>query len=259
MKKLICIPILFIFHSHAICQDKTPGYKLPASFRFDYEVVQMNIDKKKSADSAEMHWYYDKDGQYGALKVVKGKSPSDNDNFVVFDKEGTMIIFDQGKKSVVIMRLRKLMGDFGAAAAKDSSGHMHRDTDKKEKYSSVKTGKTKNIAGYPAEEYLVTDDKGKKGFVWYAKVDFNPQTIFGFAADAMKERSANNPFMRALTAPNSLLAEVDSEEDGRAFYTKSISKKTLSMPTQGYAVQDFSNMNLKEMIQEEMKKKKEKQ
>jgi hypothetical protein len=185
---------------------------------------------------------------------------ADKNSMVIFTKDGVTIAIDNDKKSIVIFRMSNMLSGFAnnAASAKTNpSANAHHDS--AANYQSLKTGNTKQICGYPAEEYVVTDNKGEKAHVWYVKVDFNAQLFYTMAASGMKgpgnsDNSPQNPFQKSMSNPNLLVGEVDAEKHPEhALTTESITKKEMVIATSGYNVRNMSNMSLQDMMQQKGK------
>jgi hypothetical protein len=139
----------------------------------------------------------------------------------------------------------------------------------------VKTGKTKQVFGYTAEEYskqFTEEENGKTRSgtmsVWYAKVDFDPQMMFSMGLGSlageepnskMKGSHSNNMIGLGLTQKNYLLIEIDFAEQGGKSGTGmrvvSIEKTDFGKSTEGYYIKNYSGMNMKEMMQKEMEDK----
>lgn len=239
-------------------------YQVPDSYSFDYEVVQVSINKKNAADSTVMHYLYTKSGNYAGLRFGGSKGG----RLIVFTKDGASILFDDDKKNITIMNMRKMLLDLANTVKgmnKDSlTGRLKEKIDAK-KIRTAKTGNTKQISGYTADEYIVSDSGGHKASVWYAKVDFNTQLyyILGMGADNLLKMTnspvARDPLVQALAEPKTLLTEIDAGDSrdgkGMAMHTRAISKTVTSISTKGYEVKNYSNMSFKEIMQAESKKK----
>lgn len=141
--------------------------------------------------------------------------------------------------------------------------NLRKKTDGKE-FQSVKTGNIKQIGNYTTEEYSVSDSKGRKATVWCAKVDFNTQTDYILAAvggnflQMMSSRMTTHPLFQALTQPKTLVTDMETRDsaDGHSMnlHTVSISSSASMITTSGWTVNNYSNMTLPEIFQEEMKK-----
>jgi hypothetical protein len=139
----------------------------------------------------------------------------------------------------------------------------------------VKTGKTKQVFGYTAEEYskeFTKDENGKEHSgtmsVWYAKVDFNPEMMFsmgmgnlaaGQSQSKMNQSHPNNMLGLGLTQKNYLLTEMDFVEKGGKSGTGmkviSIEKTSFSKSTDGYYIKNYAGMSMMEMMQKENEEK----
>jgi hypothetical protein len=251
----------------AFPQAKAP-YQLPESFHFDYEVVQVVTNKKNATDTSSMHYFYTKSGDYAGMNTGGGRNNRKND-FVIFTKTGDWVVIDDNKKTITIINMANMMKDFGNAAKemkKDSLSTHAKSKYDPGQYQSVKTGNTKTISGYTSEEYKITDNKGHKISIWYAKVDFNTTLsyLFGMgggnagATGSYMNPAGANPMLRAVADPNALMTEMHSEESSDRkeieIQTQSITKTSSSKSTVGYLVNNYSNMDLKEMMQAESKK-----
>ena len=168
-----------------------------------------------------------------------------------------------------------------AAIAKAIPKKEKTEAEKKKPYDQIqtnfaKTGRTKQFFGYPAEEYsgeFTGEDKGKMRSgtisVWYAKVDFDPQMMFsmglgslgggGQSLSKMNQSHSDNFFGLGLTQKNCLLVEMDFAEKGgeqkAGMKAISIEKTDFSKNTEGYNVQNYSGMSMKDMFRKEMEQK----
>jgi hypothetical protein len=253
MKKVIYsivfLSALFFIPRPAVSQQKA-AYQVPDSYNFDYEVVQqVNSTNKSSSDPKTITYHYSQNGDYSALSA-SGK----NNSLIIYTKDGTMIIVDDQKKTLTVLHMQNMMGDIAKiaeqykknnpSATSPSANHDSSD------FKYGKTGNTKQISGYTAEEYSYTSSKGEKGSVWYAKVDFNTASFFMMGAKAAssnpaamnKYGGASSPYPQ-LTDPHLLLTEAEnSSHPGESLTTQSISKKSLVITTKGYTVNDLSNL-----------------
>jgi hypothetical protein len=102
----------------------------------------------------------------------------------------------------------------GKAMSRDSLTAKSKDKEDPRQIQSEKTGNTKMISGYTAEEYKITKKDGHSMRVWYAKVDFNTQLYYmlGMGGGASRSNMGNqNSFLQTIAQPNTLLAEIDSD------------------------------------------------
>lgn len=263
MKTNICpIALLFVLSvaPRTMKAQQPPAYHVPDSFTFDYEVVQQMTGKKDKPSN--ITYEYNQAGSYMAIRPNDDKS-----KLIIFTKEGVQVIVDDEKKNILIMRIGGMIGDL-AKAVNPAKGANGKTPDASTyKGSIVKTGNTKQISGYPAEEYKVTDDKGKVSTVWTAKVDFNASLFylmnmgFGGATAGRPGAGAGRPGMTGMgqnfpsfSDPHLLFAEMHStDKPDESLITQSITKKSMNFATKGYKVTDMSNMNLQDMINAQSK------
>jgi hypothetical protein len=250
----------------AIAQGQ-PTYSLPDSYHFDYQVTQKLDNKKNPADSCLLHFFYTTSGDYAAARI-SGKTGHKENLLVLLTRDGNAVIVDDHKKNITIISLRKLMADLSSITKwikMDSLLAQFRQKTEGNKMESVKTGHTKAVSNYTAEEYSVSDSKGHKASVWLAKVDFpTPGDIIlgsgvGNLLKMMSDRMAAHPLLLALTQPMTLITEIDGGESaddrGIHMHTESISHTRTSVTTSGYQVNNYSNMSLPEIFKAEMEKK----
>jgi hypothetical protein len=241
--------------SHA---QQQAAYQVPDSYTFDYEVIQQSKeDQKKKID-----YYYTQNADY------MGFQPDDDKKtFLIFTKDGVSVIIDNNKKTIMVLRMGNLIGDFAKAAGdmKKSNAMPKGDSSSggNNKMLPVKTGNTKQISGYTAEEYKYTNSKGQTGSVWCAKVDFNASMFYMMGGMGMGSaspgrqpmgKSAQMQGLPVFNDPHLLLAEATSaDHPGEGLTTQSITKKTTTITTKGYTINNMSNMGLKEMIEKASK------
>ncbi len=250
----------------SVAQTPAP-YQIPDMYRFDYSVEQMLTSKRHGADTSVMHFFYTKNGDYAAARI-SGKANRKGNLFMVLTRDGMGIIFDEHDKSITIVSLRKLAADLTGLTKwirMDSlMAHMRKQGDEN-RFQSVKTGNTRPIGHYTAEEYSVTGKKEHKGSVWVTPVDFN--TMGDYMLDAvgagwlkmmMMNQQTAHPLFQAMTRPKTLVTGIDlSDSTGERvmeMHTVSIDPVTTTIPTTGYTINDYSNMTLPEIFQAEMKK-----
>ena len=243
-----------------------PSYQLPDTYRFDYEVTQVLVNKKNSADTCTMHFFYTKSGDYAAARISRKDNMKGN-LLVVFTRDGISIIFDEHSKNITILSVRKLISDLSGITKwirMDSLiANMRKKTDGKD-FQSVKTGNTKQVGSYTSEEFRVSDNKGLKGSVYCAKVDFNTPldyilgAVSGNFLKMMSGRMTAHPLFLALTQPKTLVTDIDAGDsaDGNRMnmHTVSISQTPTTVSSTGYVVNNYSDMTLPEIFQAEMKK-----
>jgi hypothetical protein len=246
---------------------QTPGgYKLPDSYQFDYAVTQTVHHVKKVPDSSVVHFFYTKTGDYAAAEISRTADTRGN-LFMIITRDGNTVIFDDRNKTITVISIRKLVSDLGGLMKwirMDSVvAHMRKTTDGKE-WKSVKTGNQKQLGKYTSEEYIVTDSKGHKGFIWSAKMDFNTQgdyimgALGGNLIKMMSSNMTNHPLLQALTQPRTLITGLELNDSSGTrkleMQTQSIDQVSKTVSISGYTVNDYSNMTLPEIFQAEMKK-----
>jgi hypothetical protein len=245
---IVFLSVLLSIPRAGISQQQT-AYKVPDAYNFDYEVAQQaNSANKNSGSAKAITYYYTLSGDYTAMKADEK-----NNTLIIFTKEGTTVIIDNQKKTITLFRMQNMMGDISKMAAQynknnpsatpSTVGHDNSN------FKFAKTGSTKQISGYTAEEYGYSDSKGEKGSVWYAKVDFNTASFFMMGAGAAPSGAAMSKYGTAapsypqLNDPHLLVVEAEnSEHPGEGLTTQSISKKSFVITTSGYHINDLSNM-----------------
>ena len=287
MKKLtylIILLMLSVFRTSAQEEAKTQLYKVPAAYNFEYKVVyETNNEEEKTPET--VNYYFTKNGDYMSMITAENQKDKDQD-FMVSTKDGLMITFGEesvpknpgnNRKVLKVMDMRSMMkgsGEMMTALAKSVPQKDKADIEKAKSDdldNFIKTGKTKQVFGYTAEEYskhLTKDDKGKAHSgtisVWYAKVDFDPEMMFSFgmgnlqsgqSQSKMNQSHPNNMLGLALTQKNYLLIEMDFEEDGgksgSGMKVVNIEKTNFSKSTEGYFIKNYSGMSMKQMMQME--------
>jgi hypothetical protein len=291
MKKIIYLLILTvsgIFRTNAQETTKTAEYKVPAAYHFDYKVVyEVDRDDKKSPET--MSYYFTKNGDYMSMESSEMGKEKDM-NFMISTKDGLMITFgeepipkkqDQSRKVLKVMDMHSMMkggAETIAALAKTMPKKDQADAEKKkpnEMDNFVKTGRTKQVFGYTAEEYSKNFTKEENGkvhegtmSVWYAKVDFDPEMMFslgmgsmagGGAQSRMNQTHPNNMLGPGLTQKNSLMIEMDYSEkggkSGTGMKVVSIEKTNFNKSTEGYFIKNYAGMSMMEMMQKENEEK----
>ncbi|HTS43155.1 MAG TPA: hypothetical protein VMH01_02085 [Puia sp.] len=261
----------------AFSQQNQAPYQLPEAFKFDYEVVQTSVNNKSKPDTTEIHYFFTKSGDYAGARFA-GKPGLFNNNLVVLTKDGNTVIFNEAKKTIHIIRVSDILADV-VNLAKDFASFSFPDTTKHKmshkKMQMEKTGKTKLVSGYTAEEYKIWGNNDS-GYVWYAKVDFNTQSYYMLAMGgpnplkaAITGMSGTNPLLLLMTDPKELLIETDLHPaqtaksfGGAGFVDIRFGlrnpdeiKKASTVSTSGYLVKNYSNMGLKEIIEAERQNK----
>jgi hypothetical protein len=243
-----------------------PAYQLPDNFHFDYDVTQVMSGKKNVADSSVIHSFYTKSGEYAAARL-SGKGKMNGNLFIVITREGNVVVFDEHSKNLTIISIRKLMADFSSLSKwirMDSlMAHMQKNMNGKD-FQTVKTGGTKKTGNYETEEFAITDQKGHRGTVWCAKVDFLTQgdylmgAVGGNMLKMMGSRLTSHPLLQALMQPKTLVTEIAVRDSAGMremdMHTVDISQVPSTIPTSGYTVNNYSNMSLPEIFGAEMKK-----
>lgn len=293
MKKsllLLFLSVTVILRTSA--QETKPAgqYKVPSTYNFDYKVVY-NVDKEEKKGSETVTYYFTKTGDYMGMQPPEMENEKEM-KFMVNTKDGLMISFvdkegpnTAGKNGriITVMDMRGMFkggAETVAAIAKAIPKKKKAEAEKKEpddltQTSFVKTGRTKQFFGYPAEEYsgeITGEDNGKMRSgtfsVWYAKVDFDPQMMFSMGMGSlggeqsqskMNQSHSENFFGLGLTQKNYLMVETDYAEKGGEQKTGmkviDIEKTDFNKNTEGYNIQNYSGMSMKEMIQKEMEQK----
>jgi len=288
MKKLIYLfimVVLSVLRTSAQETGKAQEYKVPAAYRFDYKVVyEINNEEKKAPETA--NYYFTKNGDYMSMETADSQKEKDM-NFMIRTKDGMMITFgeesvpknpDKNRKVLKVMDMHSMMkgsGEAMAALAKDMPGKEKADAEKKkpnEMDNFVKTGKTKQVFGYTAEEYskeITKEENGKVHSgtmsVWYAKVDFDPEMMFSLGmgnlagGQSQSKMHPNNMIGLGMTQKNYLMVEMDYAEkggkSGTGMKVVGIEKTNFSKSTEGYYVKNYAGMSMKEMMQKESEEK----
>jgi hypothetical protein len=245
---IVFMSVLLSIPRSGFSQQQT-AYKVPDSYNFDYIVAQqVNSSDKNSGGAKAITYYYSQSGDYTAMKA-----DNKNNVLMIFTKDGTTAIVDDQKKTITILRLQNMMADMSKIAAQNNKNNpsatpaaVNHDNSN---FKFSKTGSTKQISGYTAEEYSYTDSKGEKGSVWYAKVEFNTSLFFMLGAGVVPSGSAMNKYGTAapsypqLNDPHLLVVEAEnSAHAGEGMTTQSILKKSLVIATNGYRINNLSNM-----------------
>jgi hypothetical protein len=291
MKKIIYLLILtvsVIFRTNAQETTKTVEYKVPAAYRFDYKVVyEVDRDDKKSPET--MSYYFTKNGDYMSMESPEMEKEKDM-NFMISTKDGLMITFgeepipkkqDQRRKVLKVMDMHSMMkgsAETIAALAKTMPKKDQADAEKKkpnEMDNFVKTGRTKQVFGYTAEEYSKNFTKEENGKIhegtmsaWFAKVDFDPELMFslgmgsmagGGAQSRMNQTHPNNMLGLGLTQKNYLMIEMDYSEkggkSGTGIKVVNIEKTNFNKSTEGYFIKNYAGMSMMDMMQKENEEK----
>jgi hypothetical protein len=291
MKKMIYLILLFvpgILKISAQEANKAPEYKVPSAYHFDYKVVY-EISREENKNPETMSYYFNKNGDYMSMETADMQKNKDM-NFMISTRDGLMITFgeeqipknpDKNQKVLKVIDMHGMMkgsAESIAALAKTMSKNDKADVEKKksnELDNFIKTGKTKQVFGYTAEEYSKQFTKEENGkihsgtmSVWYAKVDFDPEMMFsmgmgnlaaGQSQSKMNQSHSNNMLGLGMSQKNYLLAEMDFAETGGksgvAMKVVSIEKTNFNKSTEGYYIKNYAGMTMKEMMQKESEEK----
>jgi hypothetical protein len=287
MKRLAYFFILIILNAFGIYAqetNKTSEYKVPGVYKFDYKVTyEMNNDEKKTPETVV--YYFTKNGDFMSMESSEMEKEKDM-NFMVSTKDGLMITFgeepvpknpNQHRKVLKVMDMHSMMkgsGEAIAALAKSMPKKENTEAEKKKPNNLdnfVKTGKTKQVFGYTAEEYSKEFTKEENGQMhsgtmsaWYAKVDFDPEMMFSLGMGGMagggsqsriNQTHPNNMLGLGLTQKNYLLIEMDFSErggkSGTAMKVVSIEKTGFSKSTEGYYIKNYAGLSMREMMEKE--------
>ncbi len=229
------------------------AYKLPTTISFDWEVIQQT----NGNDGGNIiTYYFTTNGDCAGIK----NSQKDNSDLslMVYTQDGATLMFNDKEKTITVVNMVKIVG-YGAQLGKKIAASIKKKplqpSEDKTGMTITKSGQTKTICGFPADEYLIKNEKGILT-VWYSHVAFDPVKIYTMGVGRMADLSAfrNNPKMKnnMMAIPvlnnNYLMAEMIA--DGKiGMETKSISKKAISISTNGYKIVDISNKKLKGIIQ----------
>ena len=291
MKKVVYIlffVVSAILRINAQETSKAPEYKVPAAYHFDYKVVY-EIDREEKKTPETMSYYFTKNGDYISMETPNSEKDKDM-NFMVSTRDGLMITFgeeavpknpDKTRKVLKVMDMHSMMkgsGEAMAALAKNMPKKENPEAEKKKPNdldNFVKTGKTKQVFGYTAEEYSRHFTKNENGTehsgtmsVWYAKVDFDPEMMFsmgmgslagGGAQSKMNQSHSNNMLGLGLTQKNYLMVEMDFAETGGKTGTGmkvvSIEKVSFDKSTDGYFIKNYAGLSMREMMEKESEEK----
>jgi hypothetical protein len=256
----------FLLANHPLSAQSQPAYKLPDVFSFEYEPTQTLIHMGKSSDTTEIHLFFTKSGEYAAIRMDKNGKHKHN-LFVVVNRDGIFTIFDDHKKSITIGSARKIMSDLSTVTKWIKMDSVMANIRKKadgKRTQSVKTGNTKAVGNYTAEEYMITDSAGHQVSVWCAKVDFSTPLDYllgsglGNMIKMMGDQQKGHPLLETLMQPKTLLTEIHGKDAAHgkeiSLTTEGIRMVGTTVPTTGYQVNDYSNMTLMEIAQMEMKR-----
>jgi hypothetical protein len=167
MKAIECLLITGYFLSlvRPIASGSSDEIVIPASITFEREVVQqMNGEEGKQT----MTYCFSLNGDYAAIKPGMGDRSSEM-SLMVYTKDGSILMFNDTRKTITVIRAAKLVAD-GAAMSKElaeskSDKKLPVTTSKKGDFKVNPTGKAINICGYTALEYEMKSAEGKS--LWY--------------------------------------------------------------------------------------------
>jgi len=207
------------------------AFKMPAEIKFDKNVVQKIEDKKTNT----LSYYFTANGDYAALKP-----DSKEGALIIYTKEGNMLMVNEKEKSIMVMNMKAFL-----TKAKDYVKDKNYTKDSAaSKTSFKKTGNTKTICGYPAEEYEITNEKGKMN-IWYIKADFDSALVLSMGmtkGPGAKGPTPGNDFENVPgIGKNFFMAEM-YKNDKKVIETTSITKTDYSFSSAGYTVRDMSDM-----------------
>lgn len=276
--------LLYVLRINAQETKPAEQYKVPASYHFDYKVVYQ-IDREEKKPPETMTYYFTKNGEYMSMQPPEREKDKEM-NFMISTKDGLMIAFgeesvpkssSQYQKVLKVMDMRSMMkgsAESMAALAKNMPKKEIPNAGKKmenELDNFVKTGRTKQVFGYTAEEYSKEFTKEENGkvhsgtvSVWYAKVDFDPEMMFTLGAGNLAGRGSqsgiskshsNNMIGMGLTRKDYLMIEMDYAEKGGKSGTGmkviSIDKTGFNKSTDGYIIKNYAGLSMREMMQKE--------
>ena len=225
----------------ALPQEDEP---IPPTLTFDWQVTQRTGGED---GEQEVTYYFTTSGDYAAVK------PQDKSfSLMVYSKKRHTWMFDDKSKTVTVMNIPSVVGK-GALAAKQMAEHYKKgplEEDKDDEHFSIrKTGRTRGIAGYTADEYeMINTTAGKSGTAsfWYAKVPFDPVKIYtmGVGRPTDLDKLRNDPKMKnnitAIPVVNTNYLWVETEAGGKkGLQTLSIKKSTITVDTGGYTVRSL--------------------
>ena len=278
---LFILCILFISGTSAQENQKAAIYSVPSAYNFDYSVTY-EISREENKIPETVIYYFTKSGYIMGMKPSESQKDMDMD-FMISTKDGLRITFgeepiptnpDRNRKVLKVMDMRSMIKGAGnglAAVAKalpekEKAATENKQADELDNFK--KTGKTKQVFGYTAEEYskeFTKDDKGVMHTgtmsVWYAMVDFDPQMMFSMGMGNLAGRQSqskveqshpNNMMGIGITRENYLLTEMDFVEkggkSGTAMKVISVEKTSYSRNTGEYYIKNYSGMSMKEMM-----------
>ena len=250
--------ILFININYSFAQTPS-AFSLPDGYHFEREIIQVLKSHKNPSDSTRIFSYYTNSGEYASVRMEG--SPSKPMGQVVITKTGSMLFFNEKEKTVTVINIQNILKDIANLAKwikMDSlMAAMRRHTEGNE-IKSVRTGQTKTIFGYPADQYSVTDKHGHISMVWCAKVDFPVIVDYILGAGAGKwlpmisTRLNDHPLFQELISPGVIATDVQTTDSlgktATLLRTESIQAVSWDFKTAGYKLIDYSNYSLMEIL-----------
>jgi hypothetical protein len=227
---------------------------IPSVINFDWQVVQRTKkgadDEKDGKPYNEVTYLFTSTGDYAAIKP-----PDKSFSVMVYSKKGHTWIFDDKKKTITVMNMPKTVGEGGAMgkelAEKIKKAPLAKDKHEDE-FTITKTGKTKSLLGFTADEYEMKSNKvitsanaAKTGTMslWYAKVPFDPVKIYtmGVGRPADISKIQNDPKMKnnmfSIPVLNKNYLWVETESGGiKGMETIEIKKVSNTIYTGGYKI-----------------------
>jgi hypothetical protein len=233
MKKIMLLCLVII--SKSIIAQTT--FKMPDEIKFNNMVVQKMEEKKTTTHSN----YFTASGDYMAMKPDSKES-----SLIIYTKDGDMMIVNEKEKSIMVMNLKKFVTNV-ANAAKDMKDKKSSADSTGAKTNFRKTGKTKTISGYTAEEYEIKRENDLIN-VWYLKADFSANLLgfFGFGKMENMPNAKRGPATSQFEnipslGSNYLMAEM--EKNGKTILeTESVEKTNFTFSSAGYTVRDMTNL-----------------
>ncbi len=215
---------------------------IPPVIQFDWVVVQQGFNDNDNSYK-QVTTYYTDSGEYVGANLEPGQ-------FMMYSKKGNTWVLDSNEKTITVFSMPTIMGEGGMAgkalAEKFNNGPLPVDTSDTDSIIIVKSGNTKTILTYTADEYQVSKKSTPAGqyvSIWYATVPFDPVKIYtmgvGRPADISKFQTdpklINNPLSIPIVNKDYLLAEEDAQGQ-QVMQTLSITPTTYAINTTGYQI-----------------------
>ena len=138
--------------------------------------------------------------------------------FIILTRDGGCIIFNEHRKSITIISIRKLMSDLSGLTKwiriDSLVAGLRKKTDGRD-FKSAKTGNSAQVGSYTSEEYSVSENGNNRGSVWCARVDFNSPgdymlgAVGGNFLKMMNGPGTDRPLFQALMQPKTLVTDID--------------------------------------------------